>query len=71
MESFPCDVPVLLWEVRESAYRSKIHASRFIYEPLPQMPFLTESMTRNSTQHKNPYQISWLWSTENHLAPAN
>ena len=36
-------------ECRKSAYRSKIRASRFIYEPLPQMPFLTEPMTRNPT----------------------
>ena len=40
------------------------------YEPLPQMPFVTVPMTRNSTQLKNSYQISWLWSTENHLARA-
>jgi len=54
-------------ECRKSAYRSKICASRFIYEPLPKMLFLTVPMTRNST---NPYQIRWLWSTKNHLARA-
>jgi len=31
--------------------------------------FCTVPMTQNSTQLKNPYQISWLWSTENHHAP--
>ena len=45
------------------------NASLFIYEPLPQMPFLTVPMTQNSPECKNLYQISWLWSTENHLDP--
>ena len=70
-KNLPGTVPILMWEVRESAYRSKIRASRLIYKPLPEMPFLTVPMTRNSPECKNLYQISCLWSTENHLAPGN
>ncbi len=40
------------------------------YDPLPEMPFLTVPMSRNSTTSENLYQISWLWSTQNHLAGA-
>ena len=40
------------------------------YDPLQQTAFILFSR-RNPIElkHKNPYQISWLWSTENHLAP--
>ncbi len=40
------------------------------YDSLPQIPFLTVPMTRNSPECKNLYQIRWLWSIENHLARA-
>jgi len=34
------------------------------------MPLLTVPMTQNSTKCKKSYQISWLWSTENHQTQA-